>query len=67
VLAAGTEGGKLVLRDVQTGLVRRQWQLPGVVYAVAYAADGRHLVTLNGNGTLYVLRLAKPALGPPGK
>jgi hypothetical protein len=31
--------------------------LPGPVQALTVAADGRHLVTANGNGTLYVLRL----------
>ena len=31
--------------------------LPGPAHALTFAADGRHLVTANGNGTLYVLRL----------
>ncbi len=31
--------------------------LPGPVYGLTYSADGRYLVTANGNGTLYVLRL----------
>jgi hypothetical protein len=29
----------------------------GLVRQVHYTPDGRHLVTLNGNGTIYVLRL----------
>ncbi len=33
----------------------REWQLPGPVNGVA--ADGRHLATANGNGTVYILRL----------
>jgi ECF sigma factor len=35
-------------------------KLPGYVHGVAFAPDGRHLATVNGNGTVYVLRLAKP-------
>lgn len=29
------------------------------IYQIAATADGRHLVTLNGNGTIYVLRLER--------
>jgi WD40 repeat protein len=39
--------------------VGRRWQLPGPVYRVAYAADNRHLALANGNGTVYILRLAE--------
>ncbi|HJT33307.1 MAG TPA: hypothetical protein VJ783_14785, partial [Pirellulales bacterium] len=31
----------------------------GLVKQVHWTPDGRHLVTLNGNGTIYVLRLDK--------
>ncbi|MGH7126956.1 MAG: hypothetical protein ACREJB_00585 [Planctomycetaceae bacterium] len=31
----------------------------GVVQQAFYTPDGRHLVTVNGNGTVYVLRLAE--------
>jgi WD40 repeat protein len=34
-----------------------EWKLPGAVVQVAFASDGRHLVTVNGNGTAYLLRL----------
>ena len=30
------------------------------VLSLALSGDGRHLFTLNGNGTVYVLRLAAP-------
>jgi len=40
----------------------REWQLPGPVHAVAFAHDGRHIATANGNGTVYIFRLAD---GPP--
>jgi WD40 repeat protein len=59
-LATGTGAGKLVLRDARTGAVRKEWQLPGGLYWVGYAPDGRHLLTVNGNHTGYVLRLAGP-------
>jgi WD40 repeat protein len=29
----------------------------GAIPKVAFTPDGRHLVTTNGNGTLYILRL----------
>ena len=35
----------------------REWQLPGGVEGVAFAADGRHLAAANGNGTVYILRV----------
>jgi serine/threonine protein kinase/WD40 repeat protein len=31
-------------------------ELPGPAQGLAFSADGRHLITANGNGTLYVLR-----------
>lgn len=48
----------LTLWDARTGEPRRQWQLLGGISSVAFAPDGRHLITGNGNGTLYVFRLA---------
>jgi len=41
-----------------SGKANKVWehQFPGPVMALAAAADGRHLLTLNGNGTVYVLR-----------
>jgi WD40 repeat protein len=57
-LALATYDGKLVLRDAATGTLRKEWQLPGPIHGVTYAPDGRHLLTLNGNGTGYLLRLA---------
>jgi hypothetical protein len=49
-----------------------QWKTPGPVWWLDWAADGRHLVTLNGNHTVYVLRLnqlvpaAAPGAASPG-
>jgi serine/threonine-protein kinase len=35
----------------------RNLTFPGVVQSLAFAPDGRHLATGNGNGTVYILRL----------
>jgi WD40 repeat protein len=40
------------------------WQLPGPVHGLAVSPDGRYLATANGNGTVYILRLAD-ASGKP--
>jgi WD40 repeat protein len=49
---------KVQLYAVDTGSKMREWDFPGVVHAIAFAADGRHLATANANGTVYILRLA---------
>ncbi|MEK7216233.1 MAG: WD40 repeat domain-containing protein, partial [Chloroflexota bacterium] len=56
--------GRVILWDAVTGAKLREWQLPGPVHAVAFAADGRHLATANGNGTVYILRIAPPPPQP---
>ena len=40
-----------------------EWQIRGPIQGLAFAADGRHLASANGNGTVYILRIAPP----PGK
>jgi WD40 repeat protein/serine/threonine protein kinase len=42
----------------------QEWQFPGPVHAIAFAHDGRHLATANGNGTVYILRLADGRRAP---
>jgi WD40 repeat protein len=59
-LASAGYDSLVILWDVAVGDRRREWQLPGPVHGVAFAADGRHLATANGNGTVYILRLPKP-------
>jgi hypothetical protein len=52
--------GELVLWDAvgRKHHQQRRWQqLPGAVLSLAFAPDGRHLITANSNGTAYVLRL----------
>jgi WD40 repeat protein len=58
-LASTGIDGRLILCDVTTGDKKAEWQLPGRIGAVAFAPDGRHLALANGNGTVYVLRLAE--------
>jgi WD40 repeat protein/tRNA A-37 threonylcarbamoyl transferase component Bud32 len=57
LLASAGSDGHLVLWDATSGQRLDRWQLPGPVHHVAFAADGRHLATANGNGTAYILRL----------
>lgn len=69
VLAAAPDGktavssgadGRIILWEMASASSLRQWQLPGPVFGAAFAHDGRHLATANGNGTVYILRLSKP-------
>jgi WD40 repeat protein len=64
-LASAGIDGRVILWDVTTGDSVREWQLPGGVFAVAFAPDGRHLLTGNANGTAYLLRLAPPVQPKP--
>jgi hypothetical protein len=48
---------QVILWETMTGSKYREWQLPGQVARITFADDGRHLITANENGTLYVLRL----------
>jgi WD40 repeat protein len=61
-LASAGADRRIILWDVAAGDKLREWQLPGPVHGVTFTADGRHLATANGNGngTVYILRLAKP-------
>jgi WD40 repeat protein len=38
----------------------RELQFPGPVHALAFTPDNHHLFTGNGNGSVYLLRLAEP-------
>ncbi|HEX5273301.1 MAG TPA: hypothetical protein VFW33_22545, partial [Gemmataceae bacterium] len=52
--------GAVDLWDLAAGKVTQSIRVgpPGGLLVPAFSPDGRHLVTLNGNGTVYVLRLA---------
>jgi WD40 repeat protein len=62
-LAWGNRDGTVRVWDIRTGTEQRRIQLvphEAQIFRVAYTPDGRHLLTCNGNGTLYILRLAPP-------
>ncbi len=61
-VGAGTQ--PLIVWDLASGKALRSWDgLPVRFQGAAFAADGRHLITANSNGTAYVLRLAPPTVG----
>ena len=60
-LASSDSGGGVVVWEAATGRKLREFQFPGSVTGLEFAPDGRHLGTANGNGTAYILRIAKAA------
>ena len=49
------------IHDTETGVRKHRITLPMPLRRLAFTEDNRHLVTVNANGTIYVLRLeAKP-------
>jgi WD40 repeat protein len=54
--ATAGDDGRVVVWTPQ-GEVLKEWQLSGPIFDVTFAPDGRHLATLNGEGTVFVLRL----------
>jgi hypothetical protein len=57
-------GAEVSVWDIASAAPRRRWQKNQYAFfAAAFAHDSRHLFTLNGNGTIGVLRLP-PALLP---
>jgi WD40 repeat protein len=53
----GTCANRVIIWSAATGRKLREFHLPALIESVALAPDGRHLATLNGNGTVYILRL----------
>lgn len=53
------------LWDAATRRKLHAWTFPGDVRRVEYTPDGRHLITGNGKGTIYVLRLAQAPVTVP--
>jgi WD40 repeat protein len=57
---AGLAGGNPVVLDMTTGQSIWEWHVPihfGRVNALDLSPDGRHLITANEDGTVYVIRL----------
>jgi WD40 repeat protein/serine/threonine protein kinase len=73
--AFSPDGKSLVSLDAAGRILLWDWfyqrpvwecQLPGMANRIDFAADGKHLVTSNANGTVYILRLPKlPVLTNP--
>jgi WD40 repeat protein/serine/threonine protein kinase len=57
-------GNSVTVHHIATLAKLHEWQMPGPVYDVKFAPDGRHLATANANGTVYILRLPPPPKPP---
>lgn len=57
-VAAITASGVAILEMPSANRVK-ELPFPGPVHALAFAPDSRHLAVSNGNGSIYVLRLAE--------
>ena len=68
-LATGGKAGKLLIWDMSDfkkpplTVLDRGRTTEGRIRQVTFTPDGRHLVTANGNGTVYVLRLQEWSSG----
>jgi serine/threonine protein kinase/WD40 repeat protein len=57
-LLAASYAGRVLILEASGQKVLRDWELPGTVEDLSFSSDSRHLALANGNGTLYILRLA---------
>jgi WD40 repeat protein len=55
--ASISDNGEVKLWETDTGKELRSWTLPTPVRNIAFSADGKRLITANGDTTLYVLTL----------
>jgi WD40 repeat protein/serine/threonine protein kinase len=63
MIASAAYDGTVRLWNLSDGSCRKVIRLAspgGRICRVVYSPDGRHLATANGNGTVYILRLAPP-------
>jgi WD40 repeat protein len=56
-LAAFSDDGQIELWDLASAKSLRRWDLRVGVHALAFTPDGKHLVSGNENGTVYLLEL----------
>jgi WD40 repeat protein len=59
-LATAGDDSELIYWKGDGALKLQQWRFSVPIQGAAFAVDGRHLATLNGDGTVYILRLAPP-------
>jgi len=62
--AAPTLRGDVAVWDAASGTLLHRWSLPGPIHDTAFSADGTRLAIANANGTVYILRLDRPAAPP---
>lgn len=55
--AGADADGNVTLWNLSDEKVTHHWQLGGPVSSLTFSPDSRHLITGNGNGTVYVLHL----------
>ena len=57
ILASAADDGRIEFWNSETG--KMYWIAPSgaVIRQLAYGHDGRYMVTVNGNGTVYVLKV----------
>jgi len=55
--SAGSDG-RVILWRVEGAVTLKQWQLSGPAVGVEFAGDGDHIAIVNGNGTVYILRMS---------
>jgi WD40 repeat protein len=55
--ATFSDSGEVKVWETETGKELRSWSLPTPVRNIAFSADGKKLITANGDTTLYVLNL----------
>lgn len=67
LLAVAQEGGHLVLYDLNTGQQRDVFDFPSMVVYSRFSADGRRMLVLTQDQSIYVLDLATALAAPPPK
>ncbi|MFN4261064.1 MAG: protein kinase domain-containing protein [Gemmataceae bacterium] len=63
LLASTSTNGDIILWDLSSGEKLRHWQMPGSVPRLCFSPDSRYLATVNGNGTVNLLRLTEAPAG----
>jgi serine/threonine-protein kinase len=61
LIISGSEDRSVKLWDAASGRLLRDWHdLRWFINGVAFAPDGRHVATANGNDSMYLLRISPP-------
>jgi WD40 repeat protein len=58
LIATASSDHRVRVWDAQSLRLQKEWDMRCPIVAVAFAPDGRHLISGNGNSTLTVFRLA---------